>query len=120
MVVVDALIGPLKLDEIEHGLELADGHHVAVHVYQIVRAVLLRFGGGVGDIGVDRNLRGADHGRFAYLRRIDGNQFGHVLILDCMFVPVSPGEMYLAFTNYQCCRDKACLVRATLASYTSK
>ncbi len=73
VVVLDALIGSLPFDAVQHGLKFADEGHIAVNPHQVVGAVFLGLGGGVGLIGVQRYLRGNQHAGFAGFYRVDGN-----------------------------------------------
>jgi hypothetical protein len=48
MVVLDALVDPFLLDAVQHGLELADGEHVAVDAHQILAPYLAASAAGSG------------------------------------------------------------------------
>ena len=73
VVVLDAFVDAFLLDAVEHGLELADGDHVAVDAHQVVRAILLGLGLRVGHVGVDRNLGRAQHAGLASFGGVDGD-----------------------------------------------
>ena len=73
VVVLDALVDAFLFDAVQHGLELADGEHVAIHPYQVLAAVAARLGGRVRLIAIDRNLRRSQHALGPHLRGVDGD-----------------------------------------------
>ena len=78
MVVGDAFPRPFFFNAVEHGLELAQDQHVAVHAQQAVAAVERCFGAGVRLVGVERNFRAVQHAACADVFGVDGEGFGHV------------------------------------------
>ncbi len=73
MVVLDPLVDAFLLDAVQHGFELADGEHVAIHPHQVFAAIPARFGGRVRLVAVDGNFRRPQHALGPHLRGVDGD-----------------------------------------------
>ncbi len=71
VVVGDPLVGALRLDGVEHGLELADHDHVAVHPDKGFPAVLLGFLLHVRGIRVQRDVAERELARFSRFTRVN-------------------------------------------------
>ena len=74
---LDPGIGALRLEGAEHGLELADHHHVAEHAQQRCVAVALPFFRQRRRIGMNRDFGELQPGGLAHQQRIDKELFGH-------------------------------------------